>query len=313
MLVDTPDGHIGVRATKGVVLASGGFEWNEDLRRAFLRGPMTHPVTMRTSTGDGLLMAMKAGAMLSNMREAWWIPVGEVPVESNPMGRVLVNGQRTLPHSIMVNKRGRRFTNEAANYNAFGAAFHVEDVSRFEYANLPCWLVFDRNYVDTYGFRVSASGSPRDLPEWVPRGDTPAALAEALGIDGDELQRTIERWNGLCVQGHDPDFGRGDSAFDCWWGDPHRKGRRDATLGPLNRGPYYAFQIHSGTLGTKGGPRVDPDARVLDLAGEPIPGLYAAGNVMGSPFGMTYGGPGRTLGPAMVFGYLAGRHAAEHR
>ena len=313
VLVDTPDGHIEVRATKGVVLASGGFEWNEDLRRAFLRGPMTHPVTMRTSTGDGLLMAMKAGAMLSNMREAWWIPVGEVPVESNPMGRVLVNGQRTLPHSIMVNKRGRRFTNEAANYNAFGAAFHVEDVSRFEYANLPCWLVFDQNYVDTYGFRVSASGSPRDLPEWVPRGDTPAALAEALGIDGDELQRTIERWNGLCVQGHDPDFGRGDSAFDCWWGDPHRKGRRDATLGLLNRGPYYAFQIHSGTLGTKGGPRVDPDARVLDLAGEPIPGLYAAGNVMGSPFGMTYGGPGGTLGPAMVFGYLAGRHAAEHR
>lgn len=313
VLVDTPDGPIEVYATKGVVLASGGFEWNEDLRRAFLRGPMTHPVTIETSTGDGLLMAMKAGAMLSNMREAWWIPVGEVPIESNPMGRVLVNGQRTLPHSIMVNRRGRRFTNEAANYNAFGAAFHVEDVSRFEYANLPCWLVFDQNYVDSYGFRVSASGSSRVLPEWVPRGETPAALAAELGIDGAELERTIERWNSLCAEGHDPDFGRGDSAFDCWWGDPNRKGRRDATLGPLERGPYYAYRIHSGTLGTKGGPRVDPDARVLDLGGQPIPGLYAAGNVMGSPFGMTYGGPGGTLGPAMVFGYLAGRHAAEHR
>ncbi len=114
----------------------------------------------------------------------------------------------------------------------------------------------------------------------------------------------------MCAEGHDPDFGRGDSAFDCWWGDPHRKGRRDATLGPLERGPYYAYEIHSGALGTKGGPRVDPDARVLDLDGDPIPGLYAAGNVMGSPFGMTYGGPGGTLGPAMVFGYLAGRHAA---
>ena len=156
VLVDTPEGPIEVRATKGVVLASGGFEWNEELRRAFLRGPMTHPVSIETSTGDGLLMAMRAGAMITNMREAWWIPVGAVPVESNPMGRVLVNGQRTLPHSIMVNRRGRRFTNEAANYNAFGAAFHVEDVSRFEYANLPCWLVFDQTYVDTYGFRVSA-------------------------------------------------------------------------------------------------------------------------------------------------------------
>lgn len=105
-------------------------------------------------------------------------------------------------------------------------------------------------------------------------------------------------------------YGRGDSAFDCWWGDPHRKGRRDAMLGPLTRGPFYAFQIHSGCLGTKGGPRVDPDARVLDLDGDPIPGPYAAGHVMGSPFEMTYGGPGGTLGPAMVFGYLAGRHAA---
>ena len=309
VVLDTPEGRTEVRA-HAVVLASGGFEWNEELRRAFLRGPMSHPVSIETNTGDGLLMAMKAGAMLSNMREAWWIPVGVVPLESNPMGRTLVNGQRTLPHSIMVNRRGRRFTNEAANYNAFGAAFHVEDVSRFEYANLPCWLLFDQTYVDTYGFRVTAGGTGRDVPAWIPRRDTPVALAAKLGIDGNELERTIARWNALCAEGHDPDFGRGDSAFDCWWGDPYRKGRRDATLGPLERGPYYAFEIHSGALGTKGGPRVDPDARVLDLVGEPIPGLYAAGNVMGSPFGMTYGGPGGTIGPAMVFGYLAGRHAA---
>ena len=310
VLVDTPDGPLDVRATRGVVLASGGFEWNRDLVRSFLRGPMTHPVSMETSTGDGLLMAMKAGAMITNMREAWWIPVGDVPVDDNPLGRILVNGQRTLPHSIMINKRGRRFTNEAANYNAFGAAFHVEDVSRFEYANLPCWLMFDQTYVDTYGFRVSAGAGGGEVPSWVPRGDTPAELAASLGIDGEELERTVERWNTLCAEGHDPDFGRGDSAFDCWWGDPHRKGRRDATLGPLQRGPYYAYEIHSGALGTKGGPRVDPDGRVLNIDGDPIPGLYAAGNVMGSPFGMTYGGPGGTLGPAMVYGYLAGRHSA---
>jgi 3-oxosteroid 1-dehydrogenase len=305
------DGNeVEVRADRGVIIATGGFEWNEDLCRSFLRGPMTHPVTMETCTGDGLLMAMRAGAMITNMREAWWIPVGEVPQESNPMGRILVNGQRTLPHSIMVNKHGRRFTNEAANYNAFGAAFHVEDVSRFEYANLPCWLVFDQTYVDSYGFRVAAGGDGSVVPDWVPRNDTLAELAERVGIDSRGLQQTIDRWNEISVEGHDPDFGRGDSAFDCWWGDPYRKGRRDATLGPLTRAPFYAFEIHSGTLGTKGGPRVDPDARVLDLDGAPIPGLYAAGNAMGSPFGMTYGGPGGTLGPAMVFGFLAGRHAA---
>ena len=169
VVVDTPDGPLEVRASNGVILASGGFEWNRDLVRSFLRGPMTHPVSMETSTGDGLLMAMKAGAMITNMREAWWIPVGDVPLDDNPLGRILVNGQRTLPHSIMINKRGRRFTNEAANYNAFGAAFHVEDVSRFEYANLPCWLVFDQTYVDTYGFRVSAGAGGGEVPSWVPR------------------------------------------------------------------------------------------------------------------------------------------------
>ena len=301
VVLDTPTGPLEVRADRGVILASGGFEWDDELTRAFLRGPMTHPVSMETCTGDGLRMAMRAGAALSNMREAWWIPVGEVPKDSNPTGKVLVNGQRTLPHSIMVNKRGRRFTNEAANYNAFGAALHVEDVSKFECANLPCWLVFDQQYVDRYGLRVASGNVKGDVPDWLPKGDTPAELAARLGVDGDGLDATIERWNANCGDGHDPDFGRGDSAFDCWWGDPHRKGRRDAALGPLTQGPYYAYQLHSGCLGTKGGPRIDPDARVLDLDGQPIAGLYAAGNVMGSPFGMTYGGPGGTLGPAMVF------------
>ena len=308
--METPKVPVEVRARKGVILASGGFEHDKELVRAFTRGPMTHPVSIETSTGDGLRMAMKAGAMLSNMREAWWIPTGVVPPEANRMGKVLVNGQRTLPHSIMVNKRGRRFTNEAANYNAFGAAFHVENVSKFEYENLPCWLIFDQQYVDTYGFRISAGGNGSVVPDWIPRGGTPQELAAKLGVDGEELVHTIARWNDNVAEGHDPDFGRGDSAFDCWWGDPYRKGRRDATLGTLERGPYYAFEIKSGCLGTKGGPRVDPNACVLNVDGDPIPGLYAAGNVMGSPFGMTYGGPGGTLGPAMVFGFIAGRHAA---
>ena len=249
--------------------------------------------------------------MLANMREAWWIPVASVPVEENPMGRVLINGQRTLPHSIMVNKRGRRFTNEAANYNAFGGAFHVEDVSRFEYANLPCWLVFDQNYAEKYGFRVApgveAKASRRGCraatrrPTWPPR--------DRCRPEG--LTTTIERWNAQCADGHDPDFGRGDSAFDRWWGDPHLQGqaRGDARSA---RPPARTTRSRStaAALGTKGGPQVTATPGSLDLDGKPIPGLYAAGNVMGSPFGMTYGGPGGTLGPAMVFGYLAALHAA---
>ena len=309
--VETSQGLQKISATKGVVLASGGFDWDEDLRRSFLRGPMTHPVSMETTTGDGLRMSMKAGAMLSNMREAWWIPVAVVSTEENPMGRVLINGQRTLPHSIMVNRHGKRFTNEAANYNAFGAAFHVEDVSKFEYQNLPCWLIFDGTYAEQYGFRVASGVEGKGVADWVTRAQSPEELAERLGIDGENLRSSIERWNTHCENSHDPDFGRGDSAFDRWWGDPHRKGQRDATLGPLTKAPYYAVEIKSGCLGTKGGPKVDKYARVLNIEGEAIRGLYAAGNVMGSPFGMTYGGPGGTLGPAMVFGYLAANHAVS--
>jgi succinate dehydrogenase/fumarate reductase flavoprotein subunit len=307
---DTPGGRVEVGASNGVILGSGGFEWDPELCRAFLRGPMTHPVSVDTNTGDGLRMAMKAGAMLSNMREAWWIPVASVPEEENPMGRVLINGQRTLPHSIMVNRHGHRFTNEAANYNAFGGAFHVEDVSRFEYANLPCWLVFDQNYADKYGFRVASGIEGKGVPAWVPRGDTPAALAEQIGADPTGLTDAVERWNAQCADAHDPDFGRGDSAFDRWWGDPYLKGRPEATLGALDTGPFYAVEIHSGCLGTKGGPKVNRHGQAVDVDGNPIQGLYAAGNVMGSPFGMTYGGPGGTLGPAMVFGFITARHAA---
>jgi succinate dehydrogenase/fumarate reductase flavoprotein subunit len=309
VIFDTPDGEKTVRARKGVILATGGFEWNDDLKRAFLRGPLTHQVSIQTNTGDGLKMAMKAGAMLGNMREAWWTPVASVPKEENSMERMMIMGQRTMPGAIMVNRKARRFTNEAANYNAFGAAFHVEDVARFEYENIPSWLIFDQEYLERYGFGMLQAG-PGEAPEWVMRAPTLTELAARLNIDGAELEKTVERWNANCAEGHDPDFGRGESAFDCWWGDPYKKGTKQATLGPLVRGPYYAVEVRSGALGTKGGPQTDINGNVVDIDGNPIGGLYAAGNVMASPFGMTYGGPGGTLGPGMVYGYLSGKHAA---
>ncbi|WP_024795255.1 FAD-dependent oxidoreductase [Tomitella biformata] len=304
---DTPQGPGVVRAAAGVVLATGGFEWNEEYKRAFLRGPLTHPVTMPTSEGDGLYMAMKAGAMLGNMREAWWSPVADLPAGVNDMNRVMVNADRTRPRSIMVNRQGRRFTNEAANYNAFGGAFHQEDVATFSYANLPCWLIFDQEYLRRYG-TVGPYPPGEVPPPWVIAASSLDDLAAKLEVPAEALKNTVAQWNANVATGRDPDFHRGESAHDRWWGDPHLKGQPEATLGPLEEAPFYAVSLKSGALGTKGGPRVDPDARVLDLDGEPIEGLYAAGNVMASPFGMTYGGAGGTLGPAMVYGYLAGRH-----
>jgi succinate dehydrogenase/fumarate reductase flavoprotein subunit len=182
---ESPEGTKDIRARRGVVLATGGFEWNEDFVRAFLRGPMTHPVSVKTNTGDGLRMTMKIGAMLGNMREAWWTPVAELPKNINPMDQIMINGHRTRPGSIMVNRRGKRFTNEAANYNAFGAAFHEQDVASFSYANLPCWLIFDHGYIKRYGFDFWPQ--PGIAPEWLTRGPTLRALADRLGIPGDAL------------------------------------------------------------------------------------------------------------------------------
>jgi 3-oxosteroid 1-dehydrogenase len=307
---DGPDGTTDVMARAGVILATGGFEWDQDMVKSFLRGPMTSPVSVPTNTGDGLKMAMKMGAALGNMREAWWMPAVEIPGDRGD-GRAhqhLFAAERARPRSIMVNKRGKRFTNEAANYNAFGAAFHEQDVARFEYANLPSWFIFDQLHLEKYGFIDTLPGE--QVPDWVISGKTLAGLGEKLGIDAKALEETVAHWNQLCTEGCDPDFGRGDSAHDTWWGDPACKGTPQATLGPLDTGPFYAVEVRSGALGTKGGPKTDGDARVLNLDGNPIEGLYAAGNVMASAMGMTYGGAGGTIAPGMVFGYRAGMHAA---
>jgi succinate dehydrogenase/fumarate reductase flavoprotein subunit len=199
-------------ACDAVILATGGFEWSEELKRSFLRGPMTHPVSIDTNTGDGLRMAMRVGAMLGNMREAWWMPVAEVPREQISTGMTLVAGIRSLPRSIMVNRKGRRFTNESANYNAIGAAFHDQEVSAFDYANLPCWMVFDHGYVEKYGFPIAGGAPGEPPPQWVPTAATLTALADRLGIPADRLEATIQRWNAQVAAGRDDDFHRGEAA-----------------------------------------------------------------------------------------------------
>lgn len=310
VVVRSEGGPRTVAARRGVILATGGFEWNEEYRNTFLRGAVTMATSITTNTGDGLRMALKAGAALQNMREAWWIPVTELPPGVNSMNREMINGDRTRPRSIMVNRQARRFTNEAANYNAIGGAFHQEDVNAFGYANFPAWLIFDHTYLERYG----SIGRPYagETPPWLSEAPTLAGLAERLGLHADELRRTVERWNANAAAGVDPDFHRGASAHDRWWGDPYKKGAVEGTLGPITDPPFYAMQLTIGTIGTKGGPKIDADACVMDLDGRPITGLYAAGNVS-SPMGAAYGGPGGTLGPAMTFAWLAGRHAAHGR
>ena len=293
-----------------MVLATGGFEWNQELCRTFLRGPMTAPAGSPTSTGDGLVMAMEAGARLGNMRNAWWVPVlripGEMAFDAPSVHLILV--ERTRPRSLMVNADGRRFTNEAGNYNAMGGAFHAFDPSRFEYPNQPCWLVVDAEYRRRYDLPGAPAGT--DAPPWMSVGDTVEALAEEIGLEPARLVATVDRFNRLAAEGADADFGRGESAYDTFNGDQTRSGVAQ-TLEPLDEGPYFAMPIESGALGTNGGPKTDTRGRVLSLGGGVIEGLFAAGNVMAAPTGMVYGGAGGTLGPAMTFGYIAGREAGR--
>ncbi len=302
--VATDDGEYGAGA---VVLASGGFEWNADLTRQFLVGPLTHPNSPPVNEGDGLLMAMEAGAALGNMVEAWWYPAAALPGDEYD-GRQLarfVGTERTAPHTIMVNRRGERFVDEAANYNDMQKAFYGFDANAFTYRNIPCWVVFDAQYRRRYGVVTCQPTDPD--PPWLVVGATLDDLATAAGIDPAGLGRTVERFNGFVAQGRDEDYGRGDSFYDRFHGDPSAP---HPNLGTIEEPPFYALPVHTGAVGTKGGPVVDAHARVLDVRRAPIPGLYAAGNVMANPAGPAYFGGGCSIGTGMVWGFLAGEHAA---
>ncbi|HNP12881.1 MAG TPA: FAD-dependent oxidoreductase [Mycobacterium sp.] len=307
--IQLPGSEIAVRAHRGVILGTGGFEWDEALVGAFLRGPMRGAVSPPNNTGDGLRMAMAQGADLGNMGEAWWVPIVRIPgdtIDGKPRSRS-VRLERTRPRSIIVNRAGKRFVNEACDYNSMAGAFHYLD-PRGGYVNDPAWMVFDSLHLKHYGFLgVEPDGPP---PVWFNQSADLAELGEKTGIDPDGLAATLERWNDNVAHEVDPDFGRGSSAYDGYWGDASAATTAGKTLGPVDTAPFYAVPISIGSMGTKGGPRTDSDGRVLHVSGEPIPGLYAAGNAMAGVTGRAYGGAGGTIGPAMVFGYRAGHLAA---
>ncbi len=301
-----------VLARRGVVIATGGFEWNEQLVKTFLRGPLTGPVSVPENEGDGLLMAIDAGAQLGNMQNAFWM---QSVLEFKPQHRnakpnyMLGSDERARPGAILVNRAGKRFVNEASNYNAMGKAVVAFDAGTHSYGNLPYWLIIDQRYKDKYPTFTSVPGSP--IPPYMMVADTLDELAAMAGIDTPGLTATVERFNAMVRAGHDDDFNRGDNSYDNFymWGDPDFEAPY-RTLGVIDQSPYYAVKMESGALGTAGGPTTNANAQVLDWSGSPIPGLYAAGNAMAAVLGEAYGGAGGTLGPGMTFGYIAGKHAA---
>lgn len=296
-----------VGANGGVVLATGGFEWNDALKKKYLPGVLTHPNTPPFNEGDGAIMAAELGADLALMHEVWWMPSTSVPgeeYEGKPYSQLCI-AERACPHTILVNRMGQRFANEASNYNDLGKAFGHFNENGTGFRNLPAFAILDTQYREKYSLLTVSPGDPD--PEWFIKADTLEELADMIGVDKKGLLETVARFNGFARAGKDRDFGRGDSAYDRYVGDvsaPY------PNLGTIEKSPFYAAPMHPGALGTKGGPRTNVDAQVLDVRGAVIEGLYAAGNAMAAVSGPSYYGGGTCIGLGATFGYLAGIHAA---
>jgi len=308
--IDNDGDLIKIYARRGVIIATGGFEWNTELVNNFLRGPLNAPASPPGNDGDGLKLTQEVGASLGNMTSAWWSPVISVPNDQWSDGKqksapVLI--ERTLPHTLMVNKSGKRFCNEATNYSAMAGAFHFFDPNEYGYPNLPAWIIFDSNFREKYPFSNIMPGM--DDPDWFNKSDSLDELAKKLEINIKNLNETINIFNTYVDNGEDIDFARGKSKYDSFYGDRSQSGVY-STLGKLDKAPFYAVKLDIGALGTNGGAKTDEYGRVISASGDIIEGLYTVGNAMAGSTGSVYAGAGGTLGPALTYGYLAGCHAA---
>ncbi|KRC65549.1 3-ketosteroid-delta-1-dehydrogenase [Aeromicrobium sp. Root236] len=298
-----------IRARRGVILGSGGFEKNDALREKYLPSPTEAgwSTGAATNTGAGIEAGVAVGAATDLMDDAWWGPT--IPLPSGPW---FCLAERNLPGSIIVNSAGQRFMNEALPYVEATHAIYEGEATGVPH--VPAWLVMDQRYRNRYLF---AGLSPRQpFPgRWykfgtVRKADSLAKLAAEIEVPAEALEETIRRFNGFAESGIDEDFHRGESAYDRYYADPRVK--PNPSLHSIDHGPFYAVKIVPGDLGTKGGIVTDERARALRADGSVIEGLYAAGNCSSAVMGRTYAGPGATIGPAMTFGYLAAEDIARN-
>lgn len=295
-----------------VMLAAGGFEQNQAMREQYLPQPTNtrwSHTPKGNNTGDAILAAQKLGAQTALMDKTWGAPSISVPGEEE--NRVVFM-ERNFPHSMVVNGKAERFTNESQPYPEF-----QQDMFKSHQAGGkidPAWFVFDATFRKRYPIGPLLPGESfpdaivaKKLKEgFFVKAGSIAELAQKIGLDPAALEKTVVRFNGFARTGVDEDFGRGNNAFDNYYSDPAVK--PNSNLGPLETAPYYAIQFFPGDIGTKGGLVTDIHARVLGADGAPIEGLYCTGNSSAAVMGPAYAGAGSTIGPAMTFGFRAVAH-----
>jgi 3-oxosteroid 1-dehydrogenase len=302
---------LNVEARRGVLLAAGGFGHNKEMRRQYSGDQPNEAqwsIANAGDTGEVLQAAMRLGAKTELLDEAWWLP--SVFIANGGAVAASLGSGRQRPGAIYVDSTGRRFCNESNSYVEVGKAMYANKA-------VPCWMIFDEGYVRRYVTSSNPLKRNQHLPPEliesgaVRRGDTIADLAGQIDLPADELARTIQRFNRFAAKGLDPDFGRGQSAYNDCLGDPGY--RPNAAVGPLDRAPYYATRVLPADVGTCGGVVTNEHAQVLDEQDLVIEGLYATGNTTATVMGRTYPGAGASIASSMVFGYVAARHAAGRR
>ena len=297
-----------VRARRGVMLAAGGFSRNTEWRQKY-QGVKGWSAAPDGQLGQGITVGEKAGAAVAMMDDAWWGATMANPDGGDQHGFIL--NERSDPWSIVVDQTGKRYLNESESYVDFGHHL-LEHNKKTGGKALPSWLVADHRHSTHFlNATLMMPGAKKKLMD---RGELVEAktipeLAEKMGVDKDTLVATIERFNAFCETGVDEDFQRGRTSYDRYYSNPLVK--PNPNLGPLKKAPFRAVKIYPGDLSTKGGLVTDEYARVLRKDNSVIEGLYAAGNNTASVMGHTYPGPGASIAPAGVFGYLGALHASQ--
>lgn len=302
-----------IGASLGVLVNAGGFAKNQAMRDKYQPGTQARwSNAIEGDTGEMIMTLAADGAALAQMEEMVGYQTSEAPGFEGMYVKPAIQSTTAKPHAILVDQEGQRFMNEGGSYMLFCKTMLERE--RSQGRTIPSWGIFDSQFIDNYMMAGTMPG--RKKPQaWFDEGylrqaDTLEELAKLIEVPADKLKATVERFNGFARAGRDEDFHRGERAYDDWLADPFYKGP-SKSLGPIEKGPFYALPVVPGDVGTYGGVVTDVHARVLKEDGTPIPGLYATGVSTASVMGRAYPGAGSSVGPSFTWGFVAAKHAAN--